>query len=163
MNLGRLFQMQRKLDDRIKQDRHIAGVLSKKRLALQVEFAELAQELPESFKFWSNKQNNYETALVELVDCLHFILSIGLELEYVQGRKVETIVYRPTNAHSHAGIERVFTLFISTAGMLDESNYIPFLNDFLALVETLGFTWIEVEEAYLQKNQINHARQAEGY
>src|SRR5690606_36478239 len=83
MNLKHLFELQAKLDERIYKEHPVQegeDRLTKKILALQVEFGELANELPEVFKFWSNKKNNYEKALEELVDCLHFILSIGFEL-----------------------------------------------------------------------------------
>jgi dimeric dUTPase (all-alpha-NTP-PPase superfamily) len=34
---------------------------------------------------------------------------------------------------------------------------------FIHLGEMLGFTWEEVEEAYLRKNAVNHQRQNSGY
>src|SRR5699024_6894313 len=81
MNLQPLFETQPKLDKRIVEQKELEeqDLLDKKILALQVELGELANELPEVFKFWSNKKNNYKKALEEYCDCLHFILSIGLE------------------------------------------------------------------------------------
>ena len=86
MNLQKLFEAQKKLDDHIRKEKGLEGqdLLDKKILALQVELSELANELPEVFKFWSNKKNNYKKALEEYCDCLHFILSIGKSLIFVK-------------------------------------------------------------------------------
>lgn len=165
INLSQFFKMQKALDDEIIKEKHLTGrdLYSKKRLALMVELAEMANEMPESFKFWSNKQNNYENALVELVDCFHFVLSIGLDFHRVPHKHVEDIRYMAVNAHEHLKIEDVFTEFIASAAKLEKENYVPFMNDFLALIDTLGFSWEDFEEAYYKKNEINLARQASGY
>ncbi|MEK5070283.1 dUTP diphosphatase [Sporosarcina sp. FSL K6-1508] len=65
INLSKFFLKQRALDGAIVREKHLTGrdLFSRKRLALIVELSELANEMPESFKFWSNKQNNYEKAL----------------------------------------------------------------------------------------------------
>src|SRR5690554_5668076 len=120
MRLKKLFDIQRKLDERIVEKHGLQGedLLDKKILALQVELGELANEW-RVFKFWSDDQEprttskcrkclgegkgyffgrrwtgNKETCITcggtginenenplleEYVDCLHFILSIGLE------------------------------------------------------------------------------------
>ena len=41
--------------------------------------------------------------------------------------------------------------------------YIDMFGKFLGLGEMLGFTWEEVEGAYLRKNAVNHERQNNGY
>ncbi|MDQ4683029.1 dUTP diphosphatase, partial [Stenotrophomonas maltophilia group sp. RNC7] len=58
MNLGELFEMQRKLDEHIVREKGLDGqdLLPKKILALQVELGELSNEW-RGFKFWSNNQN----------------------------------------------------------------------------------------------------------
>src|SRR5690625_5804429 len=86
MNLTKMFKIQKELDERIVKEKDLKGVdlLDKKILSLQVELGELANELPEVFKFWSNKKNNYKKALEEYCDCLHFILSIGNEIDIKQ-------------------------------------------------------------------------------
>ena len=103
MNLQKLFDLQRQLDEHIEKEhprQDGEDRLAKKILALQVELGELANEW-RGFKYWSNNQEP-RTALTEIpsyagipfftdaktrnpmleeyVDCLHFILSIGLEL-----------------------------------------------------------------------------------
>lgn len=97
MNLTKLFEMQKVLDERINKEKGLEGqdLLPQKILALLVELGELANEW-RGFKFWSKRQfpTNLEvhsidkegnvyyrnTLLEEYVDCLHFLLSIGLEL-----------------------------------------------------------------------------------
>jgi dimeric dUTPase (all-alpha-NTP-PPase superfamily) len=170
MNLKHLFELQAKLDERIYKEHPVQegeDRLAKKILALQVELGELANELPEVFKFWSNKKNNYEKALEELVDCLHFLLSIGLELEttnividsdYTGADTTETFIF-------------AFETVIELANSIRDGNksyiyqvYEELFNLFVGLGEKyLGFTWEQVEKAYLDKNKINHERQESGY
>src|SRR5690554_4670233 len=57
MNLTKLFELQRKLDEHIIKEKGLEGedLLPKKILALQVELGELANEW-RGFKFWSEDQ-----------------------------------------------------------------------------------------------------------
>lgn len=165
MSLAKFFEAQKALDTEIIKEKHLTGqdLYSKKRLALLVELSELANEMPKSFKYWSKKENNYEKALVELVDCFHFVLSIGVGFQRVPYRRVEDVRYTLINAHGHLKIEDVFTEFIVSAANLEPHNYVSFMNDFLALIDTLGFSWEDFEQAYYDKNKINHTRQVNGY
>jgi dimeric dUTPase (all-alpha-NTP-PPase superfamily) len=43
-----------------------------------------------------------------------------------------------------------------------KGNYQIVLSLFLALGEMLGFTWDQIEEAYMKKNAKNHRRQDSG-
>jgi len=166
MDLTKLFEMQKVLDARIEKEHpQLQGEdrLAKKILALQVELGELANELPGTFKFWSNKKNDYKKALVEYVDCLHFILSIGLEFKY--------------SSYSYATEEKISLATKDTMTNIQNCFYeMSFLNKFrayqyyhsllielLALGRSLGFTGEQIEHAYLNKNKINHERQQNGY
>lgn len=210
MNLQKLFEMQRQLDEHIEQEhprQEGEDRLAKKILALQVELGELANEW-RGFKFWSHDQEPrtiaergvcvhcagtgnaffdddekewedcsyckgegeeiYNPLLEEYVDCLHFILSIGLEL------KAEK--YKPFSLREENIIEQFIGLNFQICRIFDfdkdkSINYIKkmkvewyFLVDlFIGLGEMLGFTWQQIEEAYMQKNAVNHQRQNEGY
>ena len=97
--------------------------------------------------------------LEEYVDCLHFILSIGLELRIseVEIRKI-----------SRTDIVFVFNELFEIASKLRSSNirtseYEWLVSEFVKLGEMLGFTWEQIAQAYLKKNKINHTRQSEGY
>ena len=170
MNLNELFELQAKLDERIYKEhppKEGEDRLAKKILALQVELGELANELPEVFKFWSNKKNNYEKALEELVDCLHFILSIGLDLNF------ETEAF--FGKYTSPNLTRQFNFVFQDVSELSESiledfpeediaeDFYELVCEFIGLADMLGFTWDQVEQAYLAKNKINHERQESGY
>lgn len=100
--------------------------------------------------------------LEEYVDCLHFILSIGLELNIT----VHDIDVQP---HSDNDINDAFTSLITGVGILRyqteniENSYKDILAGFIQLGWMLGFTWEQVEQAYFDKNKVNHERQLTGY
>ena len=200
MNLNKLFEMQRVLDERIVKEKGLEGqdLLPKKILALQVELGECANE-HRGFKFWSNNQNartkieylctwcqgegEYEDSfgvydcsecggnpviktsnplLEEYVDCLHFILSIGLELEELDITKIEE-VYSICEEETLTDVFRV--TFMCTSEVIDDQQYWfnRLWTAFTYLGEQLGFTWEQIEAAYMEKNQTNHNRQSTGY
>lgn len=97
--------------------------------------------------------------LEEYVDCLHFILSIGLELGFEK-----------QTAHSFKNGNSILGQFHSIYSELSSLyyhrqmyNYQRTLNLIIGLGELLGFTWDEIEQAYIRKNQINHDRQNNSY
>src|SRR5690606_22415599 len=169
VNLQKLFKVQAELDKKIIEEKGLEGqdLLDKKILALQVELGELANELPEEFKFWANKYNDREKALKEYVDCLHFILSIGLEIGVCQEElDVEPIFCANVK-------EQFIDLFYEVSHLRYEErngrlyeDYLRYdivLEHFVGLGEMLGFTWEEVEQAYYTKNKENHERQENSY
>lgn len=106
-------------------------------------------------------QENRNPLLEEYVDCLHFILSIGLELG--QGKYVENIFhYIFEEPFMTNDVTLQFNYVFSLATKV-RKQYKPLFSCFVALGEMLGFTWEEIESAYFAKNEINHVRQAEGY
>lgn len=181
MNLKELFQMQRQLDQHI-EEKHPRengeDRLAKKILALQVELGELANE-QRSWKFWSHDQeprtviyNNVglkkvktNPLLEEYVDCLHFILSIGLEL-----KAEKLVVWSVQESESIIDMfNRVFMQIsviqscIESRATIMQTHYSILVDLFVELGEMLGFTWEQIEEAYMSKNAVNHARQENGY
>lgn len=127
--------------------------------------------------YWETKQNNRQsfskcdcfnglrpvnTVLEEYVDVLHFILSIGLEL------KIKIAYARETQSNK-TNITKLFTSLFVGSGIIgspesdDEINYLALMSDFIRLGQLLDFTWTEIEQAYLDKNKVNHARQESGY
>ena len=158
MNFEKLFETQKQLDEKIYENRKINNLTEKKQLALNVELGELANELPEIFKYWSNKKNNYKKALEEYVDCLHFILSIGIDLnEHLNARKYELLL-QENKYYTNADI-RMLILKLQSFGY----GYLTVLNDFLKLGKAIGFTYSQIEYAYYKKNKVNHQRQENGY
>ena len=169
MNLTKLFELQRQLDEHIEREhprQEGEDRLAKKVLALMVELGELANELPEVFKFWSYKKNNREKALEEFCDGLHFLLSIGLEI--AEPQKIDVARW---NAAKADNITEQFLWLMSDVTELYNSlcndgfskfDYEFLLLRFIHLGKMLGFTWEQVEEAYMQKNEVNHRRQDSG-
>lgn len=182
MNLSKLFEMQQELDGYIerehprkpKEDR-----LAKKILALLVELGELANEWRD-FKFWSYDQKprtkmhktyssvlgiekNYSNPLLEeYVDCLHFILSIGLELNIpvIYGTKTK---WDELTSDETDITQQFLLVFENVNRLVHPIDWINLFEEFYILGELLGFTWEQIEQAYMSKNAENHARQKNGY
>jgi dimeric dUTPase (all-alpha-NTP-PPase superfamily) len=161
MNLSKLFELQQALDTRILQehDLHNQSLISKKILALQVEISELANET-RCFKFWSNKgPSSKEIILEEYVDCLHFILSIGLDKNYS-----DIAIQLKEDSSELTG--KFINIYLDINDFIvcrTMDNYKTLFEDFLSLGASLGFSASEVEEAYYSKNIVNHKRQDTGY
>jgi dimeric dUTPase (all-alpha-NTP-PPase superfamily) len=161
MNLQRLFALQKELDLRIVSQHNLQSenLIQKKILALQVEIGELANET-RCFKYWSDKgPSTKEIILEEYVDCLHFILSIGLEKGFsdinIEPKSVDTSL-----------TEQFLNLYIDLNDFiicLSHDQYLTLFDDFISLGIALGFTDSDIENAYLEKNNENHSRQENGY
>ncbi len=184
MNLNKLFEIQAGLDYHIVKEKGLEGqdLLDKKILALQVELGELANEW-RGFKFWSEdqkprtyglklgkspKENRYINPLLEeYVDCLHFILSIGLDLEFgnypMIGKSPETKTVSDMFLVTFETINTFYQAYQSGNEDLIEIKYTIVFDTFLTLGGMLGFTEYQIEQAYLDKNKINHERQLNGY
>jgi dimeric dUTPase (all-alpha-NTP-PPase superfamily) len=105
--------------------------------------------------------------LEEYVDCLHFILSIGIEYDI----NINLIELQLQDFSKWETVEKQFSYIFHLAGYLPyiseevviESHYVNLFVDFIGLGEMLGFTWEQIVEAYYLKNSINHERQNSGY
>jgi len=173
-NLRELFEIQAGLDAEILKNHPIQPGERrelKKLLALQVEVGELANELPEVFKFWSNKKNNMENALKEFVDGVHFILSLSLEFGIddleLTGDDFTRDTTLGTFGEVYAQIAIIQGLLVNApemVTMLIRDEIETLFNLYIGLAEKhLRFTWEQIREAYLIKNQENHYRQQAGY
>lgn len=161
MDIEDLFHIQKQLDESIIKNHGLdpEGLLAAKILALSVELGELANET-RCFKFWSRQGASSRTLILEeYVDCLHFLLSIGLDLDYshinIQVKKKELELINQ--------FQRVFTGISKLSKTLAEEDYLDLFREFLYLGQGLDFSWDEVSRGYLIKNKINYQRQAEGY
>ncbi|KEF40144.1 hypothetical protein M670_00160 [Schinkia azotoformans MEV2011] len=205
MNLKKLFEMQRILDEHIMNEHpELRGKnnLDWKILALQVELGECANEW-RGFKKWSKNQEPrnkdiechackgkgkfvvdvdhfkaiYEECgycdgagiqeknplLMEYVDCLHFILSIGLEIKDTEFDENDMNEY--INSGDESDLIKQFSFLFWVAAELGENifHYKQMLYEFIDLGKNLGFSWGKIEQAYLDKNKVNHQRQETGY
>lgn len=111
--------------------------------------------------------------LEEYVDCLHFILSIGLELN---PKEITVEDAEPMTGEFKSVLEafrHVFNWTVNLDYILFEEpfksdyrierTYFNLFTVFITLGEMLGFTWEQIEQAYLEKNKVNHERQVNGY
>lgn len=164
MNLSKLFEMQRILDTRIVQEKELdeSDLLLKKIDAFRVELHELENET-KHFKYWSSKEPDQSKVLEEYVDGLHFILSIGIELNITES-KLDPIKHESL-AEQFRWVNRdAVELYEAIDCGFDLNIYYDLLFiRFIVLGEMLGFTWEQIEQAYRDKNIVNHERQANGY
>jgi dimeric dUTPase (all-alpha-NTP-PPase superfamily) len=161
MNIEKLFEIQKALDAKILENHNLQStdLVPPKILALQVELGELANET-RCFKFWSlKKASPREVILEEYVDGLHFILSIGIDKQY---EEVE-LVSRDVMMSQLESFSLLYDLISSFSGEQSKNRYQGLFQAYLDLGHVLGFSWSEIEEAYLEKNKVNHERQAQGY
>ena len=106
--------------------------------------------------------------LEEYVDCLHFVLSIGLEIG-VEAYTINKDLLKPERYGDKSIIKRFSDLIGSISTLLiirphvRAGVYKSIFDDFVKLGCQLGFTWEQVEQAYLDKNKVNHERQLTGY
>lgn len=164
-----MFPIQKQLDDHILDkfpELRQEDLFDKRVLSLQIELGELANELPEVFKFWSHKKNNYELALEEYVDCLHFILSIGNAIGYKSVTDISS-GYQSNTVEAFIELQAVIfdtrMAYHNKQEDLMQRHYERLLMQFARLGELIGFSWSQIEQAYYDKNKENYKRQANGY
>jgi dimeric dUTPase (all-alpha-NTP-PPase superfamily) len=161
MNLQELFHMQQELDNYIQSNHQVEEpIFRKKVLALQVELSELANET-RCFKFWSTKgPSPKETLLEEYVDCIHFLLSLGIEKSF------DSLEIWP-NPLEEQDLTELFLAAHAAVGQFAEQatmeEYKTLWQTFGAIATALGFSYEEVLQAYIEKNETNYKRQQEGY
>ncbi|MGG3677512.1 dUTP diphosphatase [Heyndrickxia faecalis] len=97
--------------------------------------------------------------LEEYVDCLHFILSIGLEC----GLEKYYTTFLPFASYPDDVTKQFNAVFWFANQMEHDDYYEGLVNNFLGLGEMLGFSLAQIEDAYFSKNAVNHSRQENGY
>lgn len=97
--------------------------------------------------------------LEEYVDGLHFVLELGIEINITP---IACDLY-----YKAVSIDKQFIgLYKYVLNLLTEKTaerYIELLMVYVGLGDLLGFTWGQIEQAYYDKNKINHERQENGY
>lgn len=162
MNLSKLFEAQAILDEKIEREKSLNSkeILPEMFLAFKVELAEMANET-RCFKVWSNKPPSDNSIIIEeYADGLHFALSLGNRLGYNDKLKGGLIWSGGSLVDT---FNDCYMAFADFEGEPTLGNYENFLASFLYIYKQIGFTWLEVEQAYFEKNKINHERQANGY
>lgn len=176
MNLTKLFQMQKELDEPYS---HVEDRLSKDILWLQTELGELANEWrgfryrrPESERQprtsgdligWINQHGERcidvrNPLLEEYTDCLSILLSIGNDLIH-RGNALEFVSAFNDQKDITGQFNLLFSIFsdLWNYGEIEE-GYGAVLFSFLKLGEMLGFTWEQIESNYIEKAKANKER-----
>jgi dimeric dUTPase (all-alpha-NTP-PPase superfamily) len=163
MQLQKLFQMQKALDSYIEGKHQLQDedLFDRKVLALLVEIGELANET-RCFKFWSIKPSSEKDVILEeFVDGIHFILSLGIECGF------DEKPFEIKNMHSSHSITEQFIHIYNIVGIFKRSrnldDFILVFEHYLQLASLLGITYEEMEQAYIQKNEVNYKRQNNNY
>ncbi|KZD27446.1 dUTP diphosphatase [Bacillus cereus] len=169
MNLTRIFGMQKVLDTRIIKEHGLEGqnLFYNMILALQVEIGELANET-RCFKHWSNKgPSEREVILMEYVDGLHFIASLGNGIGFKPENYNLAMLELKSRAYASNSLvnqfNNVYEAVSEFRATQDIKLYEELLYSFLGLGRKLGFTFEEIEQGYYKKNEVNHQRQDNGY
>ncbi|MCL2321555.1 MAG: dUTP diphosphatase [Oscillospiraceae bacterium] len=150
MNLEELFSLQAELDKIISINHNLAhnNLFSKKIIALIVEVSELANAT-RCFKYWSYKQPEpKEIVLEEFADCLHFTISLGVEIGFNNFNK---IIYEKCSVPLY---EQFLNLYIDVNDFLachNEENFISIFNDLICMGLSMNFTIIELFDSYIKK------------
>ncbi|VEU62835.1 dUTP diphosphatase [Mycoplasmopsis bovirhinis] len=166
MNLIQLFEMQKKLDEKIeKKHESISPNFSKKEitlqrtLALMVEASEFINEV-QSFKYWKQNKNISKTkVLEEFVDLLHFFISLSYQNDVPHTLNPKINEYNDINLQFKE-------LFINISEILKQPNKENIQISFeiaLGCFEMLGYNYNELFEAYFFKNQKNYKRLYSNY
>jgi dimeric dUTPase (all-alpha-NTP-PPase superfamily) len=123
---------------------------------------EICPKCNDSMEFFKKKN----PLLEEYVDGLHFVLELGIDcnfdLDYPSAYLTHNIrVFKSETALEQFTETYNIILYFSNDGA--EENYDDLLLTYLGLGELLGFTWEQIEQAYMEKIAVNHQRQEEGY
>lgn len=157
-------------------------VLPQLLLAFKSELGEAANEF-RGFKYWSQDREPRGAALLEeLIDCIHFLLSIGnttyaLHLADDFGNRLfypdllisttwQELRAEHEETYNKRMSEKFNSVFMAIVHFEDKQDYKQYLLTFqrlLDLTALLGFTLQEVVGAYDAKNAKNHDRQGAGY
>lgn len=155
--------MQKELDEHIEKKHGLekAELYSEKILALLVEIGELANET-RCFKYWSLKPSSpQEKVLEEFVDGIHFIVSLGIKCGYEDIKTIERSKIDDVSLTEQ--FLNVFAQVHEFRKNRTRETFIKMFQSYLNLAGLLGFSDEEIEQAYIEKNEVNHQRQEQGY
>jgi len=109
----------------------------------------------------------YNQLLEEYVDCLHFILSIGLDLNVRTPYIIGDYMAPDVTKQFKFVFEDISRLDRAIRNEYGEDIIFDIYDDMvrglLGLGKMLGFAWEQIEQSYLDKNKINHERLESGY
>ncbi len=161
LKLNDIRQLQDQLDERIMANHQVTRPQTRIRriLALMVEIGELANET-RSFKFWSFKgASEKEVLLEELGDCVHFAVSLGIDLK-------DDVSHLEFLKREASLSDQFIDWMSETAKLKTEFNLYQYrivLSYIGSVALAMGFSANDVYDFYIKKNEINHSRQDHQY
>lgn len=173
MQLKEMFDMQRKLDERIKTEHENSINFNDKIVATLVELSEFSNEV-RWFKKWSNKSASpKEVILEEGVDILHFLLSLGNDIA-AKGHDESVKFFDYTSCNCGDDLSNIYIYFVGEMielfykynkfdSFVMNVQYYTVMSIYLDLMKAVGFNEKDIETAYYKKNEINHKRQDNNY
>lgn len=156
-----LYQLQRELDQRIFDLHQVTreGTRQQRLLALLIELGECANET-RCFKYWSLKGPAEKAVILEEYgDGIHFLLSLGIDLD----DQKEVMVSTSETSDLTESFLKTFAAVHQLTADFTLENYYRVFAAYLNVADLLGFSADDVETYYLLKNKKNHQRQDEGY
>jgi dimeric dUTPase (all-alpha-NTP-PPase superfamily) len=115
---------------------------------------------------YTTEVTKHNPLLEEYVDGLHFVLELGLErdfngLDFPYLHESNFGIYTETDT-----VDQFIQTKLAIINFMqndDLESYEEMFLYFIGLSKHFGFTWKEIEQAYMVKNEVNHARQNNGY
>lgn len=162
LELEYMFEMQKQLDESVAERTGMRldsyEALEKREYAFHTEVHELANEIS-FFKYWKKSHViDRDSTLEELVDCIHFLLSIGLTKGY------ERTVKRVTAFELWEDYDMIELFKELRRNELDSvGRWVMAFSLLLGVGLKCGFTIQDINKAYQLKNAVNEVRQLEGY
>ncbi|UUD36468.1 dUTP diphosphatase [Mycoplasmopsis citelli] len=165
MNLSKIFEMQKDLDQKIKEKSFISNpdlsedqIVINGTIALVVEASEFANEI-QSFKYWKKNKNVItDKVLEEFADLVHFLVSFSNR--YGVHYEIEPVI-----CSSNLNIQ-FQNLFIALAEIMKkpskETVYYAF-QVAIGTFEMLGFNYEQLSYWYAAKNHTNYQRIRNNY
>lgn len=161
MDLSNLVEHQRILDQTICQNHNVTSQTTQNEriLAFMVELGELANET-RCFKYWSlKKASTKDIILEEYVDGIHFLVSLGIDLEFnaigdVSNNDIDELSLKFIKVYHYAA---------QLSANFNIDNLKLLFNCYLQLGVMLGFQQEDIIKGYMLKNEENHQRQESGY
>ena len=160
-DLTDLYIKQRELDEEIAVNHGVsyASTRNKRTLALLVELGEFANTT-RTFKYWSNKgSESKERVLDEFADGLHFLLSLGIDQNFV----VDSIEVNDDDLSLTDNLLETYNLTSYFYSHQSLQSYLMMFISYLKALFKISYTWEEAKAAYYTKLKENHVRQETNY
>lgn len=162
IKLREIYLQQSKLDLEIQKNHKTSykETRNKRYLAFLVELGELANAT-RCFKFWSFKNSEEKARLIdEFADGLHFILSIGLDHQYVLDNLEFDDNINLDLSSTFLETYNYFSVFLKNDTL---ENYKNAFIKFLSIAIKLNFSLDDIINGYLKKLSVNYQRQETNY